>query len=75
MLDHQAACTLLEAVVKCWLVDARTDERELHRVARFLDVTPHEARRMAETIIRREQAGCRRRRKPATERHVTYTTD
>ena len=72
MIDHNAAFALLEAVVVAWLQDARHDERELWRVARFLEVTPSEARRMAETIMRRESTGTRRRRKPATECHVTY---
>lgn len=75
MIDHNAACALLEAVVVAWLQDARHDERELYRLARFLEVTPHEARRMAEAAQRRELAGTRRRRKPAAERNVTYTTD
>lgn len=75
MIDHNAACALLEAVIVAWLQDARHDERELWRVARFLDVTPQEARRMAETIMRRESTGTLRRRKPAGVRNVTYTTD
>ena len=72
MIDHNAACDLLQAVIAAWMRDALGDERELWRVARFLEVTPSEARRMAETIMRRESTGTRRRRKPATECHVTY---
>ena len=72
MLDHNAACDLLQAIIAAWLQDARTDERELYRLARFLEVTPHEARRMAEAAQRRELAGTRGRRKAAAECHVTY---
>ena len=70
MIDHNAACALLQAVVVAWLQDARTDERELYRLARFLEVTPHEARRMAERAERNAPTRTRRR-KPAAECHVT----
>ena len=72
MIDHNAACDLLQAVIAAWLQDARTDERELYRLARFLEVSPHEARRMAERAERNAPTHTRRR-KPAAECHVTYT--
>lgn len=73
MIDRDAACDLLQAIVACWLADARNDERELHRVACFLDVTPAEAQRMAQAMQRNEPTRTRRK-KPAAERNTTYTT-
>ena len=74
MIDHNAACDLLQAIIAAGMRDALGDERELSRVARFLEVTPHEARRMAERAERNAPTRTRRR-KPAAECHVTTTTD
>lgn len=70
MIDHNAACDLLQAIIAAWMRDALGDERELYRLARFLEVSPHKARRMAERAERNAPTRTRRR-KPAAERHVT----
>ena len=61
-MTHESACRLLEAIVSAWLADARRDQRELVLVARFLEVTPAEARRIAESRVRREATGTRRQK-------------
>ena len=69
MLDHETACELLEAIVRHWMHDARRDPHELHRLARFLEVSP--ATLAARIEARPVTQKARGRRKPAVERNVT----
>ena len=71
--DRETACDLLEAIVRHWMHDARRDPHELHRLARFLEVSP--ATLAARIAARPVTQKPRRATKPAARRNVTYTTD
>lgn len=64
VLDHAAACALLEAILIAWLQDARRDPQELRSLARFLETSPQHVRRLAENTVRRESTGTIRKLAP-----------
>ena len=72
-LDRETACDLLEAIVRHWMNDARRNPHELHRLARFLEVSP--ATLAARIEARPVTQKARRATKPAGVHNVTYTTD
>ena len=71
--DRESVCDLLEAIVLHWMHDARRDPHELHRLARFLEVSP--ATLAARIEARPVTQKARRATKPAAKRNVKYTTD
>lgn len=68
MIDHAAACALLQAIIAAWMRDALGDERELWLLARFLETSPAHALRLAERATRNEPTRTRRRPQPGRPR-------